>query len=157
MLVKSGLDRTGVPSLVGFLVLGFLIRSADASFMPLYDLFSPFFFIGIGLDIDPRVIGKALGMGGILLFMAILGKLLADGISVSFIGGINNGILIGASMVPRAEIAMVIMQIGLRYGEWAVQAKAYAAMVVVSAATCILSPPAVQWLLKKQFRKGEVS
>ncbi len=129
----------------------------ESSFLPLYDLFSPFFFIGIGLDLDPAVMDTALGIGGVLLVMAIVGKLIADGIPVSLLSGIESGMLIGASMVPRAEIAMVIMQRGLRQGNWAVPSNAYAAMVVVSAATCIVSPLAVRWLLNTRPAEGKTS
>jgi Kef-type K+ transport system membrane component KefB len=101
--------------------------------------------------------GTAFGMGAILLVAAILRKVIADGVPVSLLAGANSGILIGASMVPRAEIAMLIMQRGLRLGEWAVPNKVYAAMVVVSAATCTLSPLVVRSLLKNRSWKGETS
>jgi Kef-type K+ transport system membrane component KefB len=127
----------------------------ESSFLPLYELLSPFFFIGIGLALDPAVMDTALGMGGILLVMAILGKLIANGVPVFLMGGIAGALLIGASMVPRAEIAMVIMHKGLSLGEWAIPSHAYAAMVVVSAATCILSPPVVRSLLNSRFLDGE--
>jgi len=127
----------------------------ESSFLPLYDFFSPFFFIGIGLDIDPEVIGIAWGIGIVLFVAAIVSKLIADGIPVFFLSGLGSGILIGASMVPRAEIAMIIMQRGLNLGEWAVTARAFAAMVVVSAATCIISPLAVRVLLARRFQEAK--
>jgi Kef-type K+ transport system membrane component KefB len=169
VVVAIGFMIAAVADLLGFsLAIGAffagLVFSRDpitvkmeSSFIPLYNLFSPFFFVGIGLAIDPEVMGTALRMGGILLVMAILAKLIADGIPVSLMGGISSGVLIGASMVPRAEIAMVIMQRGLSLGEWAVPPKAYAAMVVVSAATCILSPLVVRPLLKNRSWKGETA
>jgi Kef-type K+ transport system membrane component KefB len=127
----------------------------ESSFLPLYSLFSPFFFIGIGLDIDPGIMGTAFGIGGILLVMAILAKVIADGLPVTFMYGAGSGILIGVSMVPRAEIAMVIMKRGLTLGESVVPGKVYAAMVLVSAATCILSPWVVRSLLNKRTLEGE--
>lgn len=63
--------------------------------------------------------------------------------------GTAAGLLIGTSMVPRAEISMVIMQKGLVLGDWAVPQKVFGAMVVVSAVTCIVSPPAVQVMLQR--------
>ncbi len=127
----------------------------ESSFLPLYSLFSPFFFIGIGMDLDPAVLGTTLGIGGILLVMAVLGKFIANALPLFFMTGVSTAVLIGFSMVPRAEIAMVIMQRGLDLGDWAVPGDAYAAMVVVSAATCILSPLLLRWLLKRQFPEGE--
>ena len=166
VVVALGFMIAAVADLLGFsLAIGAffagLVFSRDpstvkmeASFLPLYELFSPFFFIGIGLDIDPDVMGTAIGIGSVLLAAAILGKIIANGIPVSIMSGIGSGFLIGASMVPRAEIAMVIMQRGLNLGSWAVPAKAYAGMVVVSVTTCLLSPLVVRSLLKKRSLKG---
>ena len=121
----------------------------EASFQPVYELFSPFFFIGIGFDIDLASLGGAVAPGLVLLAVAILGKLAADGLPVFFLQGKTAAALIGVSMVPRAEIAMVIMSRGRDLGAWAVPASVYSAMVLVSAATCVLAPLAVGHLLEK--------
>jgi Kef-type K+ transport system membrane component KefB len=153
-------DLLGFSLAIGAFLAGLVFsRDPDAvkmesSFFPLYDFFTPFFFVGIGLALDPAVMGSAFEAGAILLGAAILGKLLADGFPVAVMSGVGSGILIGTSMVPRAEIAMVVMQRGLALGEWAVPSAAYAAMVVVSAATCILAPAAVRVLLQRLDWKG---
>lgn len=119
----------------------------EASFQPLYELFSPFFFIGIGLHVDLAVLGQAWGPGLILLGAAIFGKLVADGLPVVFLQGGPAGLLIGFSMVPRAEIALVIMTRGRELGDWAVPSHIYSAMVIACAATCLLAPLVVRRLL----------
>jgi hypothetical protein len=48
----------------------------QTSFTPLYDFFTPFFFIGIGLDIDPNTLPNAFGPASVLLLVAIVGKLI---------------------------------------------------------------------------------
>jgi hypothetical protein len=60
-------------------------------------------------------------------------------------------------MIPRAEIAMVIIQQGLKLGKWAVPANIYGGMVVTAGLTCLLSPIAVHVLLKRwpQNREGK--
>ena len=121
----------------------------EGSFLPLYELFSPFFFVGIGLDIAPQHLTTALGMGLVLLVAAVLGKILATGIPVFLMSGLTSASLIGVSMVPRAEISMVVMQRALNLGEWAVPREVFGAMIVVSMATCMASPLAVRSLLKK--------
>jgi Kef-type K+ transport system membrane component KefB len=121
----------------------------EASFLPIYELFSPFFFIGVGLKIGPDSLVTALGIGCILAVAAIGAKLIGAGVPVSLMRGMTGGLLIGTSMVPRAEITMVIMQKGLTLGDWAVPQKVFGAMVVVSAATCIISPVAIRAMLRK--------
>jgi len=57
--------------------------------------------------------------------------------------------LLGISMIPRAEIAMVIMHRGLLLGEWAVPNDVFSAMVLVSVATLVISPIIISLLLKR--------
>jgi Kef-type K+ transport system membrane component KefB len=125
----------------------------EGSFMPLYELFSPFFFIAIGLQMDPSTLDTALGLGAILAALAIAGKLLADGLPVFFLRGWQPAMLIGISMVPRAEIALVIMQRGHASGAWAVPPHVYGAMILVCAATCLLAPLTVRPLLRRWPQK----
>lgn len=127
----------------------------DASFGPLYELFSPFFFIGIGLSIDPGTMTSALGLGLLLLMAAAFGKLFGDGTPAFITVGGSGALLVGVSMMPRAEIAMIVMQRGLSLGEWAVPSRVFGAMVVVSAATCIISPIIVRSLLRRWPQQEE--
>jgi Kef-type K+ transport system membrane component KefB len=121
----------------------------DASFTALYELFTPFFFVGIGLLIDPRGLDAALWLGLALLAAAVLGKSLGHGLPTLRSAGWSGAVLVGVSMVPRAEIAMIVMEQGLNLGEWAVPPEVYSAMVLVSAATCLITPLAVRRLLHR--------
>ena len=112
----------------------------DTSFETLYEFFSPFFFIGIGLAIAPSSLTASLGLGFVLLIVAVLTKFIGHGLPTWLSSGWMSFLLIGISMVPRAEITMIIMQHGKDVGEWAVSDKTFTAMVLVSAATCIVAP-----------------
>jgi len=127
----------------------------EGSFIPLYEFFSPFFFIGIGIGVDPSTLGEALGLGAVLVGVALAAKLLADGLPTWLLRGGPSALLIGASMVPRAEIAMVIMERGAALGEWAVPPPVFSAMVLVSIVTCIASPLTVRSLLQRWPQQGE--
>lgn len=86
MLVASGSIIAAFAGLLGFsiaLVAFFagLIYSRDPEavmvskgFVIIYNLFTPFFFIGIGLHIDPQLVTAAVVPGAILLAAAGLGK-----------------------------------------------------------------------------------
>jgi Kef-type K+ transport system membrane component KefB len=129
----------------------------ESAYLPLYDFFTPFFFIGIGFEVNPDVAGSAVGLGVILLALASLAKILAVGLPVYFMKDWKSAFLLGVSMIPRAEIAMVIIQQGLKLGKWAVPANIYGGMVVTAGLTCLLSPIAVHVLLKRwpQNREGK--
>jgi Kef-type K+ transport system membrane component KefB len=115
----------------------------------LYELFSPFFFIGIGLNLDPKALITAGGIGVVLLIVAVISKIAAIGGSVLLTTKWTGALLLGVSMIPRAEIAMIVMQRGLHEGDWAVSPQIYAAMVMISAATCLFSPIIIRLLLQK--------
>jgi Kef-type K+ transport system membrane component KefB len=122
----------------------------DTPFENLYAFFTPFFFIGIGLQIDPGVLVQALGLGGALLGAAFLGKLTGAGLPTWFIGGSAAAGLLGLSLVPRAEIAMVIVEEGRKLGDWAVPPDLYGAMAIVTLGTCVLAPLLLQPLLSRR-------
>lgn len=119
----------------------------DASFGSLYELFTPFFFIGIGLNIEPRTLSTGLAIGSILLIAAVIGKLIGAGIPAFFATGWTGATLIGFSMIPRAEISMIVMQRGLILGDWAVPQAVFAAMVFVCATTSVIVPIFLHYLL----------
>jgi Kef-type K+ transport system membrane component KefB len=121
----------------------------DASFSTLYELFSPFFFIEIGLLLDPVSIISAVGIGLVLLIARFIGKSLGAGIPTFFMTGWFGAGLIGFSMVPQAEIAMIIMQHGKKLGSWALPQDVFGGMVLVTAFTCVVSPLIIRRILTR--------
>ena len=121
----------------------------EKSFQDVYAFVTPFFFISIGFNIDPDALTQALQIGMVLTVAALLGKLLGDGLPSWVLIGGSSAALIGASMIPRAEIAMVIMHQGQQLGPEVVPPSVYAGMVMVSGVTCLLAPLALNPLLKR--------
>lgn len=121
----------------------------EKSFQDLYAFVTPFFFISIGFNIDPDALIQALQIGAVLTVAALLGKLIGDGLPSWLLIGGSGAALIGASMIPRAEIAMVIMHQGQQLGPEVVPPPVYAGMVMVSGVTCLLAPLVLNPLLKR--------
>lgn len=133
-----------------------LVR-VDPSFESMHHLFVSFFFIGIGLRIDPTALGVAVGPVLVLLLVAVAGKMLGTvPLALLFTGG-SGALLIGLSMVPRAEITLIIMQRGLELGSWAVTPEMFADMVMVAALTALLVPPLARPLLTHRSPKTEMA
>ncbi len=126
----------------------------ETSFNAIYDFFVPFFFIGIGLSMDIASIGTGALLGIILLVAAAGGKILAVASPTLLMRGRQAALLLGLSMVPRAEIAVIIMEKGLSLGKWAVPPKLFSAVVVVSLVTTIAVPIILRILLKKWPQMG---
>lgn len=122
----------------------------DASFTSLYKFFTPFFFIGIGLSFNPDSTSVGIVMGVVLILAAVLGKVIGAGVPAYFTSGTTGALLLGVSMVPRAEICMIIMQKGLELGDRAVPDNLFSGMVLVSVVTCLISIFFIKILLRKK-------
>jgi Kef-type K+ transport system membrane component KefB len=80
--------------------------------------------------------------------VAILGKFIGTAGPALLATNLKNSIVLGVSMIPRAEIAMIIIQQGHALGEEIIASEVYAGMVLVSAVTCVISPLILHKLLK---------
>lgn len=123
----------------------------DASFATLYEFFVPFFFIQLGMQLRFESLSGSASLIAILLGVAFLGKLIGTGGLALFTNGLSSALLLGISMIPRAEITMVIMERGRQLGDWAVSPQIFTSTIVVSAITCIASPLVLRPLLQKRF------
>ncbi len=121
----------------------------DASFDTLAEFFIPFFFINIGLQLQYQAFATSINIGGILVIVAILGKVLGIIGPAILTVGWQSSTLLGLSMIPRGEITMVIMQQGLDLGEWAVPPDIFAAMIFVSIVTSVIAPLLLHPLLQR--------
>jgi len=128
----------------------------DTPFTVLYDFVAPFFFINIGLtmslgDMRPEVFLIVV----VLMTVAILGKLVGAGGPALGTTSWRGALLLGISMVPRAEITMIIMQRGLDLGDWAVPSHMFSAMAVVVLTSAVVSPMVLRPLLKRWHPRKE--
>ncbi len=119
----------------------------EARFAPVHDLFAPFFFIGIGLKLEPSAVTAGLGLGLVLLIAATAGKVAGAGLPAMRHTGGRGALLIGLSMVPHAEIAMIVLSRGKALGDWAMPDELFAGGVVMCAGTCLIIPLILDRLL----------
>lgn len=162
LLVAALADLLGFSLAIGALFAGLAFsrdpaeREIDRAFSELFVLFSPFFFVAIGFAIDVTLLLDALNLGLALLVAAVLGKFLGAALPAALVTSPRNSLLIGVSMIPRAEIFLVVMLHGVMLGDWAVPEPLYIAAVFVSVATCILAPILLRRLLadRPQFEEA---
>lgn len=160
-IVGIGLIIAAMASLLGFseaigAFFAGLVFSRDpiavkilSSFDTLYDLFVPFFFINIGLILDPHIPAGSLSVGLMLLITAILGKLIGTALPAFLVTHWQSAILLSISMVPRAEIAMVVMQHGVDLTNGAIPPQVLSGMIFVTLATCFGVPLFLRPLLQR--------
>lgn len=121
----------------------------DNMIIPIYNLFAPFFFIGVGLAIEPELFIKGIGFGAVLLVPAVLGKVVGGLIPALRYLNMTSALAVSISLVPRAEIMLVIAGSAKAYGAGILPDELFAALVFISAMSCVLTPAVVRPLLKK--------
>ncbi len=121
----------------------------DGGFATIYELFVPFFFIDIGYGFDPTVLGSAASLGVVLFVVAVGGKFVGAGAPVAYREGLKGATILGISMAPRAEIALLTVRMGNQLGPKAIPNDLYGAVVLACAAASIVSPLALHALLAR--------
>lgn len=112
-----------------------------------YSIFVPVFFTSIGVTVELIGIGDNLGIIIIFSLLAIMTKLFGSAIGAK-IGGFSwrSSMGIGAGMVSRGEVALIIATIGLESA--LLSNELFAVMVVVVLVTTIATPPMMKWIFK---------
>lgn len=115
---------------------------------PLVHVFTPVFFVMVGVSLDLRAIdwGSAFvwQLGIVLLVIAIAAKGVAG---YCIREPRRRQAVIGLSMVPRGEVGLIFAQLALANG--IVGADIHAALLIVIALTTALPPFALKWLYAK--------
>jgi Kef-type K+ transport system membrane component KefB len=160
-ILGAGLSIAAVAGYLGFsMAIGALFAGlafsrdpeavhSDAKFAYFYELFTPFFFINIGMQVDPAALVTALGLGMILFVAAALGKFIGvTGVAMLLLPK-SDATLLGISMIPRAEIALVVVHQCRHTLGNVITDEVFAGMVLVSLATSIFSPLLLHHMLEK--------
>jgi len=154
-IIAALADLIGFSLAIGAFFAGLVFsRDSDVvkmeqSFIPIYDMFSPFFFISIGLFITIDSVMSALFTGLLLTLAAIALKITAVGLPALKQNGPKGSLLLGVSMIPRAEILMIIIHHGLSSGY--ISQATFSAMVLVAVFTCLITPLSVGFLFNRGF------
>lgn len=151
--VLAGL--AGLAPIVGAFIAGLSLAGSPTSdrvrrdLAPLGHLLIPIFFLQIGIDAQLSVFAQAdvLWIGGALLLVAIVGKLLA---AVGAFGSPGDKLLIGIGMLPRGEVGLIFAGIGLSTG--VLDPKLYAALLLVVIVSTLVTPPALRRRLVRAKR-----
>jgi Kef-type K+ transport system membrane component KefB len=145
----------GVAAIIGAFLAGLALASVTDHHVHdmvggVAELLVPFFLVGIGLQFDfapfrdPALVKLSL----ILIAAAVVTKLAGCALG-AFRLGAADAVRIGAGMVPRGEVGMVVAGIGLGLG--AISDGVFGLVVMISIATTLVAPP----LLSLAFRGVE--
>ncbi len=110
-----------------------------------YALLVPIFFVSIGLRTDVRTLaGPALILGGILVLVAILSKVLGCGLG-TYLGGFNlrESLRVGVGMVSRGEVGLIVAAVEVQAG--LIGPEVFAIMTLIVLITTLVTPPLLRW------------
>ncbi|GAB7386517.1 cation:proton antiporter [Bacillaceae bacterium] len=113
-----------------------------------FPFFVPLFFVNIGLianfrEMNPDVIWFSL----VLTFVAIITKMIGCAIGAKVARFSNQSAIgIGAGMVARGEVGLIVAMIGVDRG--IIPNELFATMVIVAILTTLATPPLLKWLMK---------
>jgi len=117
-----------------------------------YSVFVPVFFVSIGLNVSFAGIGEQWLFVVLLTIVACLTKLLGGWAGARVTGFDSRGALaVGAGMVSRGEVALIIAATGLQAG--LVVPDEFTSIVLVVLLTTLATPP----LLKRLMSRGEAA
>ena len=174
-LIVGGLfEQAGLAMIVGAYVVGLSLSKTDISFAiqnalhPLYNFFVPIFFVVMGMLVDIRVFAdmNVLKVGLVFSLLAILAKVVGCALPAIFMNfNMIGSLRIGAGMVPRGEVALIIAGIGAGTmmtlnGKEApiLDSRFFGVAIIMTLLTTVVAPPLLAALLNlaaKGIRKEE--
>ncbi|MGX1900132.1 cation:proton antiporter [Thermolongibacillus altinsuensis] len=112
-----------------------------------YSIFVPVFFTSIGMTVEIIGIGDHIWLIFGLSVLAVLTKLVGCAAGAKLGGfGWRSSLAVGAGMVSRGEVALIIAGIGL--DQALISSDLFAVIVVVVLVTTIVTPPLMKFIFK---------
>lgn len=125
-----------------------LLKDVQSNMTPIIQIFTPIFFVMVGLSMDLRIIDFGSSsfwiMGLSFISIAFISKFI--GAFFIFQKSIRNNAIIGVSMIPRGEVGLIFAEMGRVNG--VLPNDIYAMLIFVIIITTIIPP----FLLKKYFK-----
>ena len=154
-------DFIGLSAVVGSFFAGIAVgqtpyrAEVDHNVEPIgYAVFIPVFFVSIGLEMSFKGIGDALWFIVLMTVLAVLTKLVGGGIGAEMAGfDFNSSYTVGAGMVSRGEMALIIAQIG--YQAKLIHPEYYSAIIIVIVLTTLLAPFLLKHAAARQLKQRQ--
>ncbi|MDR2072799.1 MAG: cation:proton antiporter [Spirochaetaceae bacterium] len=155
-LILAGVfEKQGLAMIIGAYVAGLSLSKTDIAAViqekirGLYDFFVPIFFAVMGMMVDLREVLSlpVLIFGALYTLTAILAKVAGCGGPALLLGFKLCGALrIGAGMVPRGEVALIIAGIGLSSG--ILDNQLFGVIILMTLVTTLVAPPILSAFLR---------
>ncbi len=139
-------ELSAVAAITGAYVAGLILsttsfreRIAGRVQIIAYSIFTPIFFVNLGISVDLHQLRGAMTFGFILSLVAIAGKIIGCGFGARISGfKPEQALQIGVGMVPRAEVALIVVSLGLQMQ--IIGNSVFTAVIMMVLITTILTP-----------------
>jgi fructose-specific phosphotransferase system IIA component len=157
LLLAGIFESAGLAMIIGAYVMGLSLSKTDISYViqeslhNITEFFVPIFFCISGMFVNFRVFNnKSIIIFGLVYTVtAYLAKIAGSGIPARFFKFNNTGAMrIGVGMVPRGEVALIIIGIGLSYGILTSELAGVAILMIFI--TSLLAPVQLDHMLKNK-------
>jgi Kef-type K+ transport system membrane component KefB len=120
-------------------------------------IFAPLFFAIIGAQVDLRGVNvDVLFLAGIIIAIAVVSKLIGCGLpSLLFLKDKARSMKVGIGMVSRGEVGLIVAGVGVSSG--ALTNSVYTAVIIMVAATTIITPVWLKFAYKSQLQEPSLS
>ncbi|MFN7088853.1 MAG: cation:proton antiporter, partial [Candidatus Paceibacteria bacterium] len=155
-------EYIGLSSIVGAFIAGLLlnyskhIKEIEEKSYPLEVVFTPIFFISLGMLVDINVFGAFFIPIIVITLIAIVTKLIGCGLPSLIIGKLEKteAMMVGFGMAPRGEVALIIALFGLTKG--VLTTSEYSIISAMALLTTFAIIPVLNYLANKiKQREGE--
>ncbi|HSG73677.1 MAG TPA: cation:proton antiporter [Nitrosopumilaceae archaeon] len=118
-------------------------------------IFAPLFFAIIGAQVDFTGIDlEVLMLSGIIIAVAVVTKLFGCGLPAwMFLKNRAQGMRVGIGMISRGEVGLIVAGVGLSTG--VLTSSVYSTMVLMVAATTIITPIWLKMDYRREARQGK--
>lgn len=145
----------GLAAIVGAFFAGLIFSDTkdtydlERKFEPLNVLLVPFFFVVMGAKVDLVNFAGVIPFAIVITVVAILGKLVGCSVGAASKGE-RTAMIVGAGMIPRGEVGIVVAMIGLGMG--VIEPDIYSVIVLMSIATTIYAPFLIKTVIKAESK-----
>ncbi len=143
----------GLAAIIGAFFAGLIFSDTkdtydlEQKFEPLNVFLVPFFFVVMGAKVDLKNVAGVIPIAIVITVVAILGKVIGCSIGAASRGE-RTAMIVGAGMVPRGEVGIVVAMIGLSMNT--ISSSTYSVIVLVSIATTLYAPFLIRTVVKAE-------
>lgn len=150
-------DLVGLSSVIGAFFAGIAVSQTKVQHEVYhnvealgYSVFIPVFFVSVGLEVTFDNFSEHLFFIIVFTIVAIASKLFGGYLGSKFAGFENNSaLMVGAGMISRGEMALIIIQIGQQSNM--IEPQYYSPLVIIVLISTLVSPLFLKYFTKKVY------